>query len=257
MDCSSNRVGGPQQDGHGLGSTSTSTSNGHPCRRHRRSSRRWLPPSRRTHDATVRNHRGKNLSTGGRHHGRLWQLPESSIAEYARWIVEKPHSEQRPAERRFLWKYLNRTLTGGGMSSGLDNPSLSSSITLSERAKNMVERLEAKPESERSDVEVQFIRQFYQRQHRVRRGQTTQKKQPIGDHDGADSVIISWHRIKNDLPGAAGAGYSPGTGMAHDGSATNRHVTSLATLRESMTLLGLSSDTLRQDDVAQTMDQDG
>jgi hypothetical protein len=258
------RIGDPQ-DGRGLGGPLAPFESGRndvitepPCRRR---GRRRFPPTLGRADAKG-TRRGRGSAPDGAH-GRLWQLPEASIADYARWIVEKPDSEQRPAERRFLWKYLNRMLMGeggGGRASGVDGPEASSSsaMALSERAKDMMERLEAKPDSERSDIEVQFIRQIYQRRQGARRGQTTARQpQQHDSDDDADPVTISWCRVKNDLHWGAMDGYSSATGIPPRGSTASRHLTTLASLRESMTRLGLSADTLRHEDISQTMDQDG
>ena len=36
----------------------------------------------------------------GRRGQRLWKLPESSIDEYVKWIVEKPEEDQTPDSGR-------------------------------------------------------------------------------------------------------------------------------------------------------------
>mmetsp|Transcript_14962 Transcript_14962/g.28077 ORF Transcript_14962/g.28077 Transcript_14962/m.28077 type:complete len:223 (+) Transcript_14962:83-751(+) len=148
------------------------------------------------------NQQGKSRKSG-RH--RLWQLPESSIADYARWIQEKPELEQTPAERQFLWKYMMRTL-------GVRRNK--------EKTRDFVERLRAKPEI--TAMEEQFIRHF-QRRRECRRKHNGK----ITDPSSSSSEVIWWERS---------------TTVANSGGLTTA---SLANLRESMMKLGLSSDKLK------------
>ena len=138
-----------------------------------------------------------------RHGGRLWQLPESTIQEYAKVIQEKPLSEQSSTERRFLWKYQRRL-------------HLLQHKLPSENMKDYVERLEQK--EERTQLEDQLIKQFHRRRAR-RRSQMGSVPPPP----------IFWRRNRKSPPNASVSILS----------------SNMASLRESMDKLGLSSEKLR------------
>lgn len=80
--------------------------------------------------------------------GRLWQLPESSIAEYAKWIEQKPVADQTVSEQKLLWKYQRRVL-------------LRQNKVSKERLKDYVARLEQK--EVHTPVEERLIHQFHRR----------------------------------------------------------------------------------------------
>lgn len=227
------------------------------CRGRRGRSPRPCPPC-----AVGRGRRGggSSSSKNGNGGGRLWQLPESSIAEYARWVLEKPEADRRPAEQRFLWKYMNRTLRGGRVGGGGTTITMTSP---SERArKDAIELLEAKPESERSAMEGELLRRFHERKTarggEQRKRQQQQQQQQTHQSTGTDDTTsFSWCRVndgrrddRKDDSFAAAAASTTSTSTTG-----NRHVTSLASLRESMKLLGLSTEELTHQGMSQ-MEQD-
>lgn len=135
---------------------------------------------------------------------RLWQLPQSSVNNYALWVEEK--SNRTEAEQKFLWKYQRRRL--------IHQDKLST-----ETLRDYVHRLIQK--EERTPAENRLILQF-QRRRAARRA----KKRDIPQ-------TIMWKRNRQN----AAAQGSPPSALA---LASN-----MATLRESMGKLGLSSQKLR------------
>lgn len=156
----------------------------------------------------------RNSDVGRR--GRLWQLPQSSIEEYAAWIEQKPNETQTPAEQRFLQKYQRRQY-------------LRQEKPHAENMKQYITRLEAKDHP--SDVEIQLIERYHRRQaHRRRR--------LLRNNPFRGSIIpstISWSREPRKKGPSSSSG---GTTMA--GVLTN-----MAHLQESMNRMGLSTDRLR------------
>ena len=104
--------------------------------------------------------KAKRASKQGRrrHIRRLWQLPESSIVEYTKWIQDKPEEDRTPSEERFLWRCLIRSLgvvknpTGEGNKKGRQ-----------ERIREFVDRLEQKEPMELTENEQHFVRLYHKR----------------------------------------------------------------------------------------------
>lgn len=92
---------------------------------------------------------------GRRRIRRLWQLPESSIVEYTKWIQDKPEEDRTPSEERFLWKCMIRSL--GVVSTGDGKKGRQ------ERIREFVDRLEAKEPMERTENEQHFVRLYHKR----------------------------------------------------------------------------------------------
>jgi hypothetical protein len=233
------------------------------------SPRRTSSSGKKQHHHQRRHHHQQNHH---RHNHHLWDLPEESIAEYAKWVQEKPEEEQTPAERRFLWKYMvgllgvrkqhKKDSNGGG----------------AEKTKVFVERLEAK--TTRTALEDQFIRHFHLRKQRKIHGTksssktdddnnkkkkatttttTTTTRTPT--HHSTSNTVIVWERnttnnhgimnITNSANGDDDLTLTAGNGTAAAGGGDGGSVlTSLASLRESMKKLGLSSDKLKQPEQA-------
>jgi hypothetical protein len=187
--------------------------------------------------ASSNNNRSNNNNSRGRtgkqqqrrrHHPqqrqrhRLWELPESSIADYAKWIQEKPEEDQTPAEQRFVWKYLVKQLQ-------------QHSHNQKDKPKLLVERLQAK--GHRSAVEEDFLRLYSQRRQRQRKdrnhGKGTSTSDLGGGDDDDDAADILWQRVPNNPNNVT---MMPSSSLP----------SSLANLRESMKRLGLDSDKLKQ-----------
>ena len=156
---------------------------------------------------TARRRQGRRQHNKQRGGGRLWQLPESSIQEYAKWIQEKHITDQSPAEKKFLWKYQRRM-------------HLRQHKLPSEKIKDYVARLEQK--EQRTSVEEQLIRSFYRRKAK-RNKQQPQTQQQRGI---PPPIFCRRNRDKKH-------------------QATSSVLSNIASLRESMNKLGLSSDKLR------------
>lgn len=139
-----------------------------------------------------------------RHRERLWQLPESSVHDYARWIEKKGATSRTEAEQKFFWKYQRRCL--------IQQDKLSTE-TLTDYVFRLLQK------KERTQAENHLILQF-QRRRAARRE--------------SDIPQIRWKRNRHNAAAAQGA--SP-SALA---LASN-----MATLRESMDKMGLSSQKLR------------
>jgi hypothetical protein len=150
--------------------------------------------------------------------GRLWQLPDSSIQGYAKWIEEKPVEEQSVAEQKFLWKYQRRVW-------------LRQNKLPTETLKDFVARLEAK--EERNPVENRLIHQF-----RSRQGKRKQKQQC---EKGSVPPPIFWKRDNSKAQAQ-----QPTPTPSSTSTSSSSGILNMASLRESMDKLGLSSDKLRE-----------
>lgn len=148
--------------------------------------------------------------------GRLWQLPQSSIEEYAAWIEQKPNETQTPAEQRFLHKYQRRKY-------------LRQEKPHAETMKQYIARLEAKDNP--SDVEIQLIERYHRRKAHKRR-------RLLRNNPFRGSIIpstISWSREPRKKGSTSAGGSTMTTGV----------LTNMAHLQESMNRMGLSADRLR------------
>ena len=166
--------------------------------------------------------------------GRLWQLPETSIQEYASWIQTKPLSDQSIAEQRFLWKYQRRLLVRRNK-------------LPTERLRDYISRLEQKQNP--TPMETQLIMQF----HRQRKDKKSSKKKQqqggkyrgIHPHATGEGLVdvppqIFWTRNNKSSKKASESGT-----LNDDGRSNSSAVLNMASLRASMDRLGLSTDTLR------------
>ncbi len=153
------------------------------------------------------NPRGGSKDSGGRR-GRLWQLPQSSIQEYAVWIEEKPKETQTPSEQRFVQKFQRRML-------------IRQQKPPTETMKQYVARLEAK--DNKSDVERQLIEKYHRRKANRRR---------LRNNPFRGSIIppICWSR-------------EPCKKTPTESSRTV--LSTMANLQENMNRMGLSSEKLR------------
>jgi hypothetical protein len=184
---------------------------------------------------------------GGRHN---WQLPESSIDDYMKWIQEKPEKDQTPNEQRFLWKYMIRRLgvvndnnnnngTGCGGGGGRRR-------NRKEHIREFVEQLQVKPAQERSNQEKQFIRLYYLRKKNRKAQRIQQQQEPsLSALEHHDETTVSWMRVSiNDTSN------NSNDDINHNHNTNNNKglepMAGLASLRESMMKLGLSSDKLKQ-----------
>jgi hypothetical protein len=209
---------------------------------------------------------GKRQDGGG---GRLsWQLPESSIDEYMKWIQEKPDKDQTPNEQRFLWNYMVRRLDVVNHNNNNNGSNSVSGGTgrvtnRQERIREYVDRLQTtKPlPHERSKQEEQFIRLYYQRRkdHKAQKKQQ-QQQVPCSDHNG--ETIVSCMRVNDITINKSNSSSSSNIGDSnnvinyndsHDDNNINSNssykglepMASLASLHVSMMNLGLSSDKLK------------
>ncbi len=156
---------------------------------------------------------------------RLWQLPEESIKGYAQWIQDKPESDQTPAERRFLWKYMMRYF----------------SVRQShDSTRNFVEKLETK--SNRTALEDAFIKQY----HRRRKERRNERMCVLPAAVVSDEAVIVWERPPNDPPKKKGVSFlSPSTPVSANTSVSGPTM-SLSGLQESMEKLGISLANLKE-----------
>jgi len=164
-----------------------------------------------------------NERTGGprkrRKSGRLWQLPQSSIQEYAKWIEMKPEETQTPGERRFLDRFHRRQL--------IDQQRMPH-----ETMKQYVARLETKEKI--TPAELRLIETYYRR-----RAQRRRRRRDSNPFRG--SIIppaVFWTResasLKKAPPSSVPTTHPSGSSM----SAT------IANLQERMNKMGLTSDKL-------------
>lgn len=154
-----------------------------------------------------------------RHIRRLWQLPESSIVEYTKWIQDKPEEDRTPSEERFLWRCMIRSLgvvknnnSDGGRKGRL------------ERIREFVDRLEQKETMELTENEQHFVR-LYHKRRKDRKTLRLLKKQE-------KEQTVSWMRNEGNTTSNT-AGFQQQASFNLDG------------LRESMNRMGLSSQKLK------------
>jgi len=218
---------------------STSTINNNKC------------PNRRSPNKKRRGEGGKKKigKSGGRDgglgRGRQWQLPESSVDEYMKWIQEKPEKDQTSSELQFLWKFMIRRLDvvkKDGNGNGRRRRQ--------ERIKEFVERLQARPPNERSIQEEHFVRLYYRRKksRKAHRKQQEEEVQHQHQHQPNDEMIVSWMRVNNKNENN-NIGDNNDTNCKDNNNKTNKGLepmASLASLRENMMKLGLSSDNIKQ-----------
>lgn len=170
-----------------------------------------------TRQRSRRKDRGRRGGSKGG--GRLWQLPQSSIEGYAKWIADKPCESQTPAEQHFLQKYHRRLL-------------VRQHKLPSESMKQYVARLEAKENA--SDIEIQLIEQYHRRKAHKRAQRRQQRQQERGSTKKKRAVPppIFWKRHH-------------GKQQQKQQAATPGTLALMSNLQESMDRLGLSSDKLR------------
>mmetsp|Transcript_48030 Transcript_48030/g.51970 ORF Transcript_48030/g.51970 Transcript_48030/m.51970 type:complete len:299 (-) Transcript_48030:96-992(-) len=209
-------------------------------------------PNRRSPNKKRRGGGGKKKIKGvgrdggrGRGRGRQWQLPESSVDEYMKWIQEKPEKDQTSSELQFLWKYMIQRLDvvkkdGNGNGNGRRRRQ--------ERIKEFVERLQDRPPNERSIQEEHFVR-LYHRRKKNRKAQRKQQEDQQQQHQPNDEMIVSWMRVNNKNEENNNIGDNIDTNCKYNNNKTNKGLepmASLASLRENMMKLGLSSDKIKQ-----------
>lgn len=156
--------------------------------------------------------------------GRLWQLPQSSIQEYAAWIEDKPKEEQTPAEQRFVQKFQRRML--------MMIPTQQQKSPPTESMKQYIARLEAK--DNKSDVECQLIEQYYKRKANKRR---------LRHNPFRGSIIppICWRREPcQKLVAPQSSSSSSSSSIV-----ASNILSTMSNLQERMNQMGLSSDKLR------------
>jgi len=223
-------------------------------------------PNRRNPNNKRRGGGGKKK--GGKGCGRLWQLPESSVDEYMKWIQEKPEKDQTSSEQRISWKYMIRRLDvikkDGSDGNGNGNGNGNGRGRRQERIREFVERLQAKPPHERSTQEEHFIRLFHRRKkdRKAQRKQQKKEQQDQQQHQPNDGPIVSWMRVNNENNNNENNNNNNNNNIGDSNSDVNYNfnnnnnnnksnkglepMASLASLRESMMKLGLSSDKLKQ-----------
>ena len=207
-----------------------------------RAAKKALWKKRRARRASGRKKQGGGR-LDGRRQSRFWQLPESSIHDYTKWIQEKPEEDRTPSEERFLWKCMIRSLGVVGnnnksKSNNNSNPSGGKHVR-QERIREFVDRLETKEPMELTENEQHFVRLY----HKRRKDRKTQKQQQEKEQ------TVSWMRSESTTKKSQNAQNK------HKG---NRKIlknkkskglepqASLESLRESMNRMGLSSDNLKQ-----------
>jgi len=187
---------------------------------------------------------------------RLWQLPESSIQEYASWIREKPSPTQTPAEKRFLHKFQQRRR----MMLIRQGEKTTSSSSSMETMKHYIARLEAKKDL-LSDVELQLIQAYHRRKakNRVRK----RDNNPFRESTRIPSTI-TWRRERSSLSSSSSsarttmpttATIAAGTSTTSSASLSFTTTTAvIANLQERLNRMGLSSDRLL--DISMHVDDD-
>uniref|UniRef100_A0A7S0UP24 Uncharacterized protein n=1 Tax=Pseudo-nitzschia delicatissima TaxID=44447 RepID=A0A7S0UP24_9STRA len=177
---------------------------------------------------------------GGRRNRRLWQLPESSILDYTKWIQEKPEEDRTASEERFLWKCMIRSLgvVGGNHQQGKRGRQ--------ERIREFVDRLEAKEPMELTTQEEHFVH-LYRKRKQDRKHQKQQQRKQERKQQKQEETTVSW--MRNDE--------TTNNNNKNSHQKSNRKnkkknkggfepQASLESLRESMKNMGLSSDKLKQ-----------
>jgi hypothetical protein len=186
-------------------------------------SRRNTHPHNQHHNHNNHHHvRQHHHERRHRRRGRLWQLPKSSIQEYAKWITEKPAEDQSLAEQTFVCNYQRRC-------------HLLQHKLPKERFKDYVGRLETsnKPLEEHTPMEQQLIQKFHRR--RAERGSTGSTS------SGSMGVVppaIFWTRNQSN--------HNPATTTHTPPSSPSPTFALMSGLKESMDRLGLSSNKLRE-----------
>lgn len=148
--------------------------------------------------------------------GRLWQLPQSSIEEYAKWITDKPVESQTLAEKKFLHKYNRRMLI---RQHKLPN----------ETMKQYIARLEARGNC--TAIEIKVIEQYHLRKAQKRALQRKNCEEGKTEKRAVPPPLF-WKR-QSSKQGSSSSATTLGS------------LTLVANLQESMSRLGLSSEKLR------------
>jgi hypothetical protein len=177
-------------------------------------------PRRRQHPR--RNNNTNTTSTSTSSSGRLWQLSQSSIQDYASWIQEKPKETQTPSEQRFLMKFQRRML-------------IRQQKLPTESMIHYIARLEAKEHI--SDMELQLIENYHRRKANKRAQRLLRESNPFR---GSVPPAIFWRR--------EGSRKKAPPNTAIDTTTSTASVTllsNMANLQESMKRMGLSSEKLR------------
>jgi len=159
----------------------------------------------------------------GGNSGRLWQLPQYSIQEYAAWIEQKPSDTQSASEQRFLHKFKRRML-------------VRQHKFPKESMKQYIARLEAKEKM--SDAELQLIEQYH-RQKANRRAQRLRRDD--NPFRGSIPQPIFWRREGSQKMKTP----PPPPPPTPSGPSVSSILSNMANLQESMNRMGLSSDKLR------------
>jgi len=181
---------------------------------------------------------------GGRRNRRLWQLPESSILDYTKWIQEKPEEDRTASEERFLWKCMIRSLgvVGGNHQQGKRGRQ--------ERIREFVDRLKAKEPMELTTQEEHFVRLYHKRKQ-DRKHQKQQQRKQERKQQKQEETTVSWMRNEE----SNNTNNNTNNKISHQKSNRKNKKNkkggfepqaSLESLRESMKNMGLSSDKLKQ-----------
>jgi hypothetical protein len=189
--------------------------------------------------STTANGPALRLRRRQRRGGRLWQLPQTSIQEYAQYIQTKPLSDQSTAEQKFLWKFQRRLLVRRNK-------------LPTERMRDYIGRLEQ--QETKSAVEAQLVQQFHRRAAR--------RKERIGIEGQRPGIgvppPIFWRRNagKPQPPQKTTTTPTPTPTpqpkqqqplqQQQPGEAASSGVLNMASLRESMDKMGLNTDKLRE-----------
>ena len=174
-----------------------------------------------SHQNTSNHHHRRRRNQQQQQQQQVWKLPGSSVQEYVKWIEEKG-ADRTEAEQKFLWKYQRRRL-------------IQQDKLTTETLREYVFRLLQK--EERTPAENRLIRQF-RRQKAAKRERKAARKQ---------NSQVFWKRNNNNnnnWRNKAAAAASSSSSSSQTSSALAM-TSNLATLRESMDKLGLSSQKLR------------
>jgi hypothetical protein len=156
--------------------------------------------------------------------GRLWQLPQTSIQEYAQWIQTKPLSDQSMGEQKFLWKFQRQLLVRRNK-------------LPTERMRDYIGRLEQK--ETRTAVEAQLVQQFHRRA--ARRKERIQGRPVV-----AVAPPIFWRRNAEKAQPQNTAQPNQQPQQQQPGEAASSGLLNMASLRASMGKMGLNTDKLRE-----------
>ncbi len=152
-----------------------------------------------------------------RHIRRLWQLPESSILEYTKWIQDKPEEDRTPSEERFLWRCMIRSL-------GVVKNNDGSRNGRQECIREFVDRLEQKETMELTENEQHFVRLYHKRREDRKTLRLLKKQEK--------EQTVSWMR-------------NEGNAISNTAGFQQQASFNLEGLRESMNRMGLSSQKLK------------